>query len=162
LSSSFSLRIRLCRSFLREELVNDPALSRVFRRKHEEFAKLVVAEVARYGLEKRVIVQSFDRRTLEAVRRLEPKLRLSMLISDNLPDLAAIASAQKVEFISPDALWITREDIAALHKLGVQVVPWTINDEAGWAMAAAAGVDAIITDYPADLIAWMKARGFVR
>lgn len=136
----------------------EPALSPA----PEEFARLVVAEVARCGFEKRVIVQSFDRRTLEAVRRLEPRIRLSMLISDNLPDLAALAKAQKVDIISPDALWLTKQDVEALHALGVQVAPWTINDEKGWALAVAAGADAIITDYPADLIAWMKARGFVR
>jgi glycerophosphoryl diester phosphodiesterase len=134
---------------------NEPDLSPV----PKEFARLVVETVAKYGLESRVIVQSFDRRTLEEVREIEPRIRLAMLISDNLPDLAAIAAAQKVEIISPNALWITRSDVDALHKLGVQVVPWTVNSEAGWTGMLALGADAIITDYPADLIAWMKARG---
>ncbi len=121
----------------------------------EEFAQRLVAEVKAADLVSRVIVQSFDRRTLEAVRRLEPRLRLSMLISDNLPEL----TGQKVDIISPDALWITKDEVAALHRAGKQVAPWTVNDEAGWARMVEFGVDAVITDYPEDLIAYLKLRG---
>lgn len=124
-----------------------------------EFAERLVAEVKAAGFESRVIVQSFDRRTLAAVRRLEPRIRLAMLLSDNLPDLAAVAAAQKVDIISPYHLWITKDDVDALHRLGVQVAPWTVNDEKGWARMVELGVDAIISDYPDDLIAYLKARG---
>ncbi len=124
-----------------------------------EFARLVLAVVRDFGWESRVIVQSFDRRTLAQVRRLEPRVRTSMLISDNLPDLAAVAAAEKAAILSPNALWLTREDVEALHRLGVQVAPWTVNDERGWSAMLALGVDAIITDYPRELIAYLKKRG---
>ena len=121
----------------------------------EEFARSLVAEVKAADLVPRVIVQSFDRRTLEAVRRLEPRLRLSLLISDNLPEL----TGQKVDIISPDALWITKDEVDGLHRAGKQVAPWTVNDEAGWARMVEFGVDAVITDYHEDLIAYLKKRG---
>ncbi|MBI5881514.1 MAG: glycerophosphodiester phosphodiesterase [Elusimicrobia bacterium] len=124
-----------------------------------EFARLVVAVVREYGLESRVMVQSFDRRTLAEVAKLDRRIRRSMLISDNLPDLVAVAKAQKVAVISPDALWLTKADVDALHGIGVQVAPWTVNDETGWAALIGAGVDAIITDYPQDLLAYLKKRG---
>ncbi|MBI3297761.1 MAG: glycerophosphodiester phosphodiesterase [Elusimicrobia bacterium] len=125
----------------------------------EEFAALLAAEIKASGFQNRVIVQSFDRRTLEALRRLAPKLRLSMLISDNLPDLGALAAAQRVDFISPDWLWITKADVDAVHAAGAKVAPWTVNDEKGWARMVDFGVDAVITDYPEDLIVWLKAKG---
>ncbi|OGR60578.1 MAG: hypothetical protein A2X36_13195 [Elusimicrobia bacterium GWA2_69_24] len=125
----------------------------------EEFAGRLVSVVNEYGLQSRVIVQSFDRRTLEAVRKLEPRIRLAMLTSDNLLDFAAVAKAQKVDIISPDQLWITKADVDALHAAGVQVAPWTVNDEKGWARMLELGVDAVITDYPGALIAWLKKRG---
>jgi len=124
-----------------------------------EFAKAVADVVKKHGLESRVIVQSFDRRTLDELRKLEPRIRRSMLTSDNLVDFAAVAKAQKVDIISPYYLWITKPDVDALHKLKVQVAPWTVNDEAGWAKVIDMGADAIITDYPHDLIAYLKKRG---
>lgn len=124
-----------------------------------EFARLVVEVVKKHGFETRTMVQSFDRRTLEEVRKLEPRIRRSMLISDNLPDLVAVAKAQKVQIISPYSPWITKDEVAALHKIKVQLAPWTLNDEEGWARMIELGVDAIITDYPQDLIAYLKKRG---
>ena len=41
----------------------------------------------------------------------------------------------------------------------VEVAPWTVNDERGWSAMLALGVDAIITDYPRELIAYLKKRG---
>ena len=49
-------------------------------------------------------------------------------------------------------------DVTALHAAGVQVAPWTANDEAEWSRLLAMGVDAIITDYPEDLIAYLRRR----
>jgi glycerophosphoryl diester phosphodiesterase len=37
-------------------------------------------------------------------------------------------------------------------------VPWTANEAADWDRLIAAGVDAIITDDPADLIAHLRKR----
>ena len=36
--------------------------------------------------------------------------------------------------------------------------PWTVNTPEDWDAVIAEGVDAIITDYPADLIAYLKAK----
>jgi glycerophosphoryl diester phosphodiesterase len=39
------------------------------------------------------------------------------------------------------------------------VIPWTANTEQEWSALIAAGVDGIITDDPASLIACLKQRG---
>jgi glycerophosphoryl diester phosphodiesterase len=41
----------------------------------------------------------------------------------------------------------------------LQVVPWTADTAADWDRLIDAGVDAIITDDPAELIAHLKAKG---
>lgn len=123
------------------------------------FARDVVALVRKHRLVRRVILQSFDDRTLRAAKRLEPSLRVSMLTSDNHVDYAAVAKAVGADIISPDADWIAKEDVDALHAIGVQVAPWTVNDEKGWARLIGLGVDAIITDRPAALIEYLKKRG---
>ena len=60
---------------------------------------------------------------------------------------------------SPEYIFVTPENVAAAHRMNMQVVPWTVDKEADWQKMADAGVDAIITDDPASLIAWLKARG---
>lgn len=124
-----------------------------------EFARLLVEAIRKRGLEERVIVQSFDDRTLREAARLEPKLKLSLLTSDNLFDFAAAAKSAGASIVSPDAMWMTPEAVASIHAAGLEVAPWTLNEPKHWEQAVAAGADAIITDDPEGLIAWLTAKG---
>lgn len=126
----------------------------------EEFARMVAAKIRQYKLEKRVVVQSFDYRTLVALRRLAPEIRLSALTVDKTRDFAAIsAEAAHAEIVSPQFHLATPEKVEAAHKAGLQVVPWTPNTVEDWDRMIEAKVDAIITDDPAALIAHLKQRG---
>ena len=124
----------------------------------ERFVELVAAAVERRGLGPRVILQSFDHRTLRAMRPLMPKIRLSALTSDNALNYALLAKDLGAAIVSPDREWIMAADVTALHAAGVQVAPWTANDAAEWSRLLSMGVDAIITDYPEDLIAYLRRR----
>jgi glycerophosphoryl diester phosphodiesterase len=125
----------------------------------EEFARQVVAAVRNAKMESRAILQSFDRRTIEAARKIEPRIRLSMLLSDNLPDLVAVAQAGRAHFISPHRSWITKEDVNRLHAVGVKVVPWAVNEEKDWERMLDLGADAVITDDPEAFLSFLKKRG---
>ena len=114
---------------------------------------------AQHKLEKRIILQSFDLRTLVAMRKLAPEIRLSALTEKDKRDFAAIAKdAANAEIVSPEFHLVTPEKVAAAHAAGVQVVPWTADAPADWDKLIAAKVDAIITDDPAELIAYLKKR----
>ena len=54
---------------------------------------------------------------------------------------------------------VTPARVEAAHQAGVQVAPWTVNQEAEWDRLIAARVDAIITDDPAPLIGYLKGKG---
>lgn len=128
------------------------------------FARLVVDLVRKHGMGRRVIVQSFDFRTLKEVRKLAPEVRLSALYSGppkSFVEIAKEAGAEgrSVEIVSPLFSLVTPEEVKAAHAAGVQVVPWTANTPAAWRALADAGVDAIISDDPAELIAWLKSTG---
>jgi glycerophosphoryl diester phosphodiesterase len=125
-----------------------------------EFGRLVLDQIRKHKLEKRVILQSFDFRTLVAMRKIAPAIRLSALTQTDQREFAAIAAdAAKAEIISPEIRLVTPAKVEAAHKAGLQVVPWTANTEAEWEPLVAAKVDAIITDDPAALIAWLKKKG---
>jgi len=123
-----------------------------------EFAKLVVAVVKKHGMEKRTIVQSFDYRTLKEIKKLEPAIRTSQLTEANLLDIVPSLKSIKADFWSPDFKWTTPELVKEVQAAGIKVAPWTINTKKEWELAIQAGVDAIITDYPAALIEYLDAR----
>ncbi|MBM4371598.1 MAG: glycerophosphodiester phosphodiesterase, partial [Deltaproteobacteria bacterium] len=84
-----------------------------------------------------------------------PDLPISPLVSEDLPDLVELARDLGAGTVSPHQDWITSRDVAALHAAGVRVVVWTANTPEEWARLVDMGVDGIITDNPAGLLAWM-------
>lgn len=126
----------------------------------EVFAKLMLDQIRQHKLEARAIVQSFDFRTLNAMRRLAPEIRLSALYEGNPRSFVEIAhEAGGAQIVSPDFPLVTREQVQAAHAAKLQVVPWTANAPADWDKLIEAGVDAIISDDPAALLAYLKKRG---
>ena len=126
----------------------------------EEFVRLFLEQVRKHHLEKRVMLQSFDFRTLVAARKMAPEIRRSALTEFDKRDFVAIApDAGQAQIISPNYSLVTKEKVQAAHKAGLQVVPWTVNTPADWDKMIDAGVDAIISDDPAALIAYLKGKG---
>jgi glycerophosphoryl diester phosphodiesterase len=125
----------------------------------DEFARMVLAKIREYRLEKRIILQSFDFRTLLAMKRLALEIRLSALTVDGTRSFPAIAGEAKADIISPEFSLVTPEKVDAAHRAGLQVVPWTADTPREWDPLIAAKVDAIITDDPAALIAYLKKLG---
>jgi glycerophosphoryl diester phosphodiesterase len=126
----------------------------------EEFARMVLQKIRQYKLEKRTILQSFDFRTLVAMRKLAPEIRLSALFENDARDFVAIAAeAAKAEIVAPDFHLVTPQKVQAAHRAGVQVIPWTANTPADWEALIQAKVDGIISDHPAELIAYLKNSG---
>ncbi|RAP75631.1 glycerophosphodiester phosphodiesterase family protein [Paenibacillus montanisoli] len=56
--------------------------------------------------------------------------------------------------------YVTKSMVNDAHKLGMKVVPWTIDDEPTMTKLIDDGVDGIITDYPDRLRNVMEQRGF--
>ena len=138
----------------------------------EVFVTMIDEAVRKRHLQSRVILQSFDFRTLLAMKRIDPEIRLSALFGqakyDKLmgitdPDksfthIAESAGLRRGDFLSPDESLVTPDAVAAAHKAGYKIVPYTSNDAAAWQKLADAKVDAIITDDPAGLLDWLRAQ----
>jgi len=122
------------------------------------FAKLVADLVKKYALEERVIVQSFDYRTLAEIKKLSARILRAQLTSDDLVAPADAVNSGKAQILSPFFQWINKDVVDQAHKAGIQVVPWTLNEPADWDKALAYGVDGIITDYPQALIEFLKEK----
>jgi glycerophosphoryl diester phosphodiesterase len=124
----------------------------------EAFTQLILDLVRKHGIEKRVILQSFDPRMLHAMKKLDPSIRRAALfeVEREWPEVAREFEATHM---SPLYSLVTKERVSWAHAAGLEVVPWTVNKPEDWAKLADDGVDAIISDDPAALIAWLKSRG---
>lgn len=118
----------------------------------EEFVRLVLVQVRKHHLESRVILQSFDFRTLHAMKIAAPEIALSALYSGDPKDFTAIAKEAGAGIISPEFHLVTPEQVRAAHAAGLQVVPWTADTPEDWDRLIAAGVDAIISDDPVGVL----------
>ncbi|VAW08468.1 Glycerophosphoryl diester phosphodiesterase [hydrothermal vent metagenome] len=95
----------------------------------------------------RVIVQSFDLRSIRAINAVDPTIRLSALTSDGSIRLAEYVAAGATIW-SPRASTVTADLVTQAHALGLAVIPWTVNETDEIDRLTAMGVDGIITDLP--------------
>jgi len=135
----------------------------------EEFVRMIDNAVKKHHLQSRIILQSFDFRTLVAMKKLDPSIRLSALvgdvrgdalmgITDHDKDFVSIGKKTGAQIISPAFELVTPEKVAAAHAAGLQVAPWTPDTPEDWQKMADAKVDAIITDDPEALLAWLRSQ----
>lgn len=125
----------------------------------EPLARMVVDAVRKHGLEKRVLLQSFDFRVVKAVKAAAPELPLAALYGSGERSFVDIARETGAAMVNPAFRLITPEKVKEAHAAGIQVTPWTIDNPADWDRVLAAGVDGIITNDPAAVIAHLKAKG---
>lgn len=99
----------------------------------------------------RVIIQSFDFRTLRYLKFHYPYMKTSLLIEDfdMRPFEEQLTMAGfKPTIYSPAYNLVTRKMINYCRSKNIKVIPWTVNDKAVFDSLVAKKVDGIITDYP--------------
>lgn len=133
--------------------------------------------IKKYRLEERVMLQSFDWRTLQVMKKLDPAITLIALACDQTargcgrlrgrpgasgasPWLAGLdidtfkgnyvpaAKAAGADAVSPYWEELSHKLVCEAHALGMKVVPWTVNQRDKMSMLIDMGVDGLITDKP--------------
>jgi glycerophosphoryl diester phosphodiesterase len=147
------------------------------------FAAAVARAIRAAGVMDRTTVQSFDWRTLVAMKRVAPEIERVCLTAEALnfdtiqrgapgpsPWLGGLdvddfaGSVPRLAQGAGCAVWsplfrnARPDDVAAAKALGLKVIPWTVNERADMERLIALGVDGIITDYPDRLRAVMADR----
>ncbi len=102
------------------------------------------------NMQELVLYSSFDHRTLHAVRTLDDKCRLGALYGgEDIPMAAQYAKALKFTELHPYYSCCRKEKyITDAASLGLNVNPWTINDEATIKEMVDLGCHGIITNNP--------------
>lgn len=143
------------------ETKSDPRGDGVFHPAPPEFVDLLMQIIVQKGIEKHVIIQSFDFRTLQYLHAKYPGMQTAMLIeaTDKRSLAAQLTDIGFTPSIySPAYEIVTEQLVNNCHGLKMKVIPWTVNDKESISNLQGMGVDGIITDYPDLLLAGEKER----
>lgn len=137
--------------FFNIETKSQPASDNIYHPEPREFVELLMDVIRQYDLEKQVIIQSFDFRTLQYLHKHYPEIKTAMLVEADdkrsfrkqLDDLGFTPTIH-----SPAYELVTENLITDCHEKNIKIIPWTVNDKTTFDKLKTMGVDGIITDYP--------------
>jgi len=113
----------------------------------EPFARALIAEVRKAGVEKRTTVQAFDWRLLKVVEREAPELP-TVYCTEGAKSDPELVRAAGGKIWSPDFRTLTPLKLAAAKKMGIWVTVWTVNEPQDISLMTNMGVDGMASDYP--------------
>ena len=131
------------------EIKTEPGGDDVFNPKPDVFARIVFDEITNAKMEKNVIVQSFDVRALQEMRKLSKDIPLSLLVSNKdgvVKNLERLGF--KPEIYSPNYLLVDADAVTICHDRLIKIIPWTVNEPADLEKMKSFDLDGLITDYP--------------
>jgi glycerophosphoryl diester phosphodiesterase len=134
---------------------------------------LVVIEIKPSAIEREVLdavrrakaldacaVHSFQPRVVARVRELEPRMPCSLLTGGpaarNREKLFALALSLNAQGVAVHHESVTRDFVRAAHLRELRCSTWTANAQRDVRRLAAAGVDAITSDYPDRVRRWLS------
>ena len=115
----------------------------------EVFVKLLMDVIEQKKVTAFVVIQSFDKRTIQLIHQKYPKVKTSFLVAnrktyeENMADLGF-----KPFILSPEWRMVDANLIEKAHADGVKVIPWTVNTAEDINRLKLLKVDGVITDYP--------------
>ncbi|HUQ96744.1 MAG TPA: glycerophosphodiester phosphodiesterase family protein [Chitinophagaceae bacterium] len=117
----------------------------------EPFVRLLMNVLSEKGIQDRVIIQSFDVRTLQFLHAHYPQQQTALLIDEGdtqtfKQNIALLGF--KPTLYSPHYSLVTANLISQCHAVGIKVIPWTVNTKVVGEVLKKLGVDGLITDYP--------------
>lgn len=123
--------------------------------------KRTVEAIQKYKAHKWTIVQSFNKKTVERVKKLDEKIETYYLLGRNFKEYYHNLQGQKDPNQSTNFLYdgiavhYSMLDVASVDSIkhmGLGVFTWTVDEEEDMMKMIDAGVDGIITDSPDKLI----------
>ncbi len=120
-----------------------------FQPSPEVYVELVMAVVKEKKIEQRVIISSFDMRTLQYLHQKYPNIQTALGIDEKEDfenNIKALGFTPTI--YSPYLPLVGKGLVDKCHAAGVKIIPWTVNTVKEMLYLKNLGVDGIITDYP--------------
>ncbi len=128
-----------------------PQTDNVYHPEPQEFVDLIMAVILEKKIQNRVIVQSFDSRSLQYLHQKYPSVKTALLVEafdkksfeKQIEDLGFTPT-----IYSPAQELVDLNLVQECSSKKIKLIPWTVNDLETIRRFVALGVDGIITDYP--------------
>lgn len=137
--------------FYNIETKSQPGTDNTYHPEPREYVNLLMKVINEKGIGSRVIIQSFDFRTLQVLHKKYPQIKTAALVED-FDRRPLEEQLHQLGFnptiYSPAQSLVTKELINKCHRRSIKIIPWTVNDKAAITQLKAMGVDGIISDYP--------------
>jgi len=119
----------------------------------------IISLLKKYNMTKRVLVQSFDRPSIQYSYQIAPEIPIGLLISNIEDDPLATCKNMHLSAYNPDYRSVLKrpEVVSQLHKNGVIMFTWSPDTASDWANLKKIGVDGIITNRATQLQGWVSA-----
>lgn len=115
----------------------------------KRIAVLVDNVLKKYNINDRILIQSFDVRSLQAYHKLEPEVRIGLLVANTGTVDHNIRKLGFTPYMYNPALKLVKDHtIKQVHDHSSKIIPWTVNHQQDMQRLILLGVDGLITDYP--------------
>lgn len=131
------------------EIKSNPDWDNKFTPAPDIFAKKVYDEIIKNKMQNNVIVQSFDVRPLQELRKMPIKLPIALLVGNKDGIEKSIGRLGfNPDTYSPHFSLIDESTVKYCRERNIKIVPWTVNEIADLEKMKNFDLDGIITDYP--------------
>ncbi|MEO5594396.1 MAG: glycerophosphodiester phosphodiesterase [Chitinophagaceae bacterium] len=150
-AEAFAASKHLVLPFYNIETKTQPLTDNIYHPAPEAFVSLLMKVIMEKKISDRVIIQSFDPRTLQIIHSKFPNIKTALLIEDfdkrSLDDqLKQLGFTPTI--YSPAYKLVNETLLQACHQKRMKVIAWTVNDKNEIIRLRQLGADGIITDYP--------------
>jgi glycerophosphoryl diester phosphodiesterase len=104
-------------------------------------------------------VHSFDHRIIARLGRLRPRLGRGILLCSRPVDLAPLVDSTGATTVWQERQFVDETLLSETHRLGVDLIAWTVNQDVEIERMLQLGVTGICGDYPDRLRAMVDAHG---
>ncbi len=123
----------------------------------DKFIGMVDAIIRKFQVAGRFILQSGDYRTIDEMRRRNPRIRTCLLNARRFkPNYIEKGREHGARYLMLNSMDVDAAGVRRLHEAGFLVISSTANDAQAWRTYTGMGMDGILTDNPEGLIQFQK------
>lgn len=107
--------------------------------------------IEEYNYDDRVILISFHPKMLKNAKTINPRIKTGILVGDDLIDPIQLIKRTRADRIHINFRRVTKKLVNHLHKKGIKIIVWTVDDPEDIEKMIKLGVDGICSNKP-DLV----------
>lgn len=108
----------------------------------------VIDMIREYGLEKKIILSSFNHYSILRCEKIAPEIKRGFLSESWLINYGKYTAENNVQCCHPIHCFLSKETVKEMHDAGCEINTWTVNEYDDIKRLSAMGVDALIGNFP--------------